>query len=468
MSVDNATRCARCGGRLDHGLCAACLQGGEDIELLERIGKGGMGEVWRGRHRRLGRDVAVKYIAEELVARPGFVGRFVREARLLARVRHPGVVAVFDAGEEEGIPFLVMELVEGSPLSARLPLPVAEVLRVGIATAEALQAAHAAGVIHRDVKPDNLLCTPDGRVVLIDFGIASAPDEAPGTLTRAGTLLGTPAFLPPEVLAGQPADARADVYALGGVLAAAATGQPPVGTLPDLPAPLDPLVRRAMAPHAARFPDMASFLVALREAAAREASHALPPEEVTLQRAAAGVLTAASGVVIGAGLRCVTPKVIQAGETQPLVMSGLEALPDGRWVSRARFEEGAVLGAVGAAALGALVWALLVGHWRRSGQLTRGERVPQVRTLALLTVLAVTWAVLRHLFVPTEGAFAPFVPVLGGGLEVLCLAFFWMGALEAARRGRSLLVEWPLLLWIGVATLPPAWSLWSWLRAWQP
>ncbi|GDX79195.1 hypothetical protein LBMAG42_10060 [Deltaproteobacteria bacterium] len=464
----SATLCVRCGAKLSAGLCAHCLGGDDEIELLERLGKGGMGEVWRGRHRRLGRDVAVKYIAEELLARPGFVGRFLREARLLARVRHPGVVAVFDAGEEEGVPFLVMELIEGGPLTARLPLPAPEALRVVIAAAEALVAAHAAGVIHRDVKPDNLLLASDGRVVLVDFGIASAPDEAPGTLTRAGALLGTPAFLPPEVLAGGAADARADVYALGGVLVQALTGQPPVGTLPELPGALDPLVRRAMAPHAARFPDMAAFLTALREAARLVNTQSLPPEEVTLQRAAAGVITAASGVVIGAALRCVTPKVIAATEAQPLVMNGLEQLPDGRFVSRARFEEGAVLGAVGAAAFATLVWALLIGHWRRSGYLTHGGRVPQVRTLALLASLALIWAILRRLVTTADGAFGPFVPVLGGGLEVLCLAFFWMGALEAARRGRSLLVEWPLFAWFGVATLPPAFALWSWLSEWRP
>ncbi len=462
------TLCARCGGDLRAGLCARCLGGDEEIELLERIGKGGMGEVWRGRHRRLGREVAVKYIAEELLVRPGFVGRFLREARLLARVRHPGVVAVFDAGEEEGVPYLVMELVEGGSLTARLPLPVPEALRIVIAAAEALAAAHAAGVIHRDVKPDNLLLASDGRVVLVDFGIASAPDEAPGTLTRAGALLGTPAFLPPEVLAGDVADARADVYALGGVLVQAITGQPPVGTLPNLPGAVDVLIRKAMAPHAARYPDMTAFLQALREAARLVNTQSLPVEEVTLQRAAAGVLTAASGVVIGAALRCVTPKVIAANEAQPLVMNGLEALPDGRFVSRARFEEGPVLGAVGAAAFAALVWALLIGHWRRSGYLTQGGRVPQVRTLALLTSLALIWAVLRRVFATSDGAFGPFVPILGGALEVLCLAFFWMGALEAARRGRSLLVEWPLLVWFSLATLPPVFALWNWLDAWVP
>lgn len=466
--MSNPTLCARCGGRLEAGLCGACLAGGEEIELLERIGQGGMGEVWRGRHRRLGREVAVKYIAEALLDRPGFAGRFLREARLLARVRHPGVVAVFDAGEEDGVPFLVMELVAGSPLGARLPLPLPEALRVVIAAAEALQAAHEAGVVHRDVKPDNLLCTPEGRVVLIDFGIATAPGEAAGTLTRAGALLGTPAFLPPEVLAGQPADVRADVYALGGVLAAAVTGQPPVGTLPELPGVVGPLVRKAMAPHGARYPDMAAFLVDLREAARQQASDTLPPEELTLQRAAAGVLTAASGVVLGAFLRCVTPKVLDADGAQPLVMLGLETLPDGRLLSRARFEEGAVLGAVGASAVGGLVWALLVGHWRRSGYLTEGGRVPQVRPLAVFASLAVIWAGLRHALVPAEGAFAPFVPVLGGGLELLCLAFFWMGALEAARRSRTVLQVWPLPFWLGVATLPPIWSLWIWLQSWKP
>ena len=464
----SATVCSRCSGDLRAGLCARCLGDTDEIELLESIGRGGMGEVWRGRHHRLGRDVAVKYIAEELLGRPGFVGRFLREARLLARVRHPGVVAVFDAGEEDGVPFLVMELIEGGPLTARLPLPVGEALRVVIAAAEALAAAHEVGVVHRDVKPDNLLVEPGGRVVLVDFSIATDPAEGPGTLTRAGGVLGTPAFLPPEVLAGAVADARADVYALGGVLVQALTGAPPVGTLPELPAGLGPLVRRAMAPHAERFPDMVSMLAGLRDAARIVSTQALPPEEVTLQRAAAGVLTAASGVVIGAVLRCVTPKVIAASEAQPLVMQGLEAMPDGRFVSRARFEEGPVLGAVGAAAFAAVVWALLVGHWRRSGYLTHGGRVPQVRSLAVVASVTLGWAIARRLIDDPDGAIGPFVPILGGILEVFCLALFWMGALEAARRGRSLLVEWPLLLWFGAATLPPVVALWTWLSEWVP
>jgi predicted Ser/Thr protein kinase len=424
--------------------------------------------VWRARHRRLGREVAVKYVAPELLARPGFAGRFLREARLLARVRHPGVVAVFDAGEEEGVPFLVMELVEGGPLTARSPLPVEEALRVAIDAGEALAAAHASGVIHRDVKPDNLLLTPSGRVVLVDFGIATAVDEAPGTLTQAGAVLGTPAFLPPEVLTGAPADERADVYALGGVLVFALTGQPPVGTLPPLPGLLDVVVRRAMAPHASRYPSMTVFLAALRDAARLHGTQSLPPEELTIQRAAAGVLTASSGVVIGAVLRCITPKVIGTGEAQPLVMNGLEQLADGRLLSRARFEEGAVLGAVGAAAFAALVWALLIGHWRRSGYLTHGGRVPQLRPLAMLSGLALAWSIVRRVVTSPDGAFGPFVPVLGGGLEVLCLAFFWMGALESARRGRSLFLDWPLLAWLGIATLPPIFALWTWLQEWTP
>lgn len=466
--MSQPTACARCGGDLRAGLCPRCLGAADELELGERIGAGGMGEVWRGHHRRLGRDVAVKYLSEALLARPGFASRFLREARLLARVRHPGVVAVFDAGEEDGVPFLVMELVEGGPLTARLPLPPAEALRVVTAAAEALAAAHAVGVIHRDVKPDNLLVTPEGRVVLVDFGLATAPDEGPGTLTQAGALLGTPAFLPPEVLAGRPTDVRADVYALGGVLAQALTGQPPVGTLPALPGSLGALVRRAMAPHDDRYPDMSSFLAALREAARQVGGGELPPEERTLQHAASGVLTAVSGAGFAAVVKCVTPKVIAAAEAEPLTMNALQPLPDGRFVSRARFEEGPILGAVGAAAIGALVWALMLRHWRQSGLLADGGRVPQVRTLWGLTFLAVGWAALRRVLATPDGALGPFVPILGGGIEVLCLGCFWMGALETARRGRPVLAEWRLVLGIVVATIPPSVALAEWLRDWTP
>ena len=191
-------------------------------------------------------------------------------------------------------------------------------------------------------------------------------------------------------------------------------------------------------------------------------------EERTLQHAASGVLTAVSGAGFAAVVKCVTPKVITAAEAEPLTMNALQPLPDGRFVSRARFEEGPILGAVGAAALGALVWALMLRHWRQSGLLADGGRVPQVRTLWGLTFLAVGWAALRRVLATPDGALGPFVPILGGGIEVLCLGCFWMGALETARRGRPVLSEWRLVLGIVVATIPPAVALAEWLRDWAP
>ncbi len=458
-----STVCARCAAPLVAGVCAGCFAGADEpFELLARIGQGGMGEVWRARHRVLGREVALKFLSEELAARPGFKARFEKEARLLARVRHPGVVEVFEVGEMEGSPYIAMALAEGRPLNELCPMPAARAVTVARELAEALGACHAAGVVHRDVKPANVIV--GARAVLVDFGIAWGEGEAAGTLTRAGMVMGTPAYVAPEVLDGRPPDARADVYALGALLHQLLTGQVPVGAL--APTPHAALIRRAMAPWEARIPDMATFAAELRAIEAAEVSGELPPEELTLQRAGAAVLTVASALMFLAALECVTPKVVS--ERQPLVMQRLEALADGRLVSYARFEVGAVLGAVGGLALGAVVWALLLGHWRRSGLLVRGGRVPQVRLLAGLVLGTVGWAALRWGLASDVLLLGPFGPVLGGLLETACLAVFWMGQLERARRGLTIPQAWPLTAWMALALVPPIVTLASYLQNWRP
>jgi serine/threonine-protein kinase len=190
--------------------------------LVERVGAGGMGEVWRAVDEVLGRTVAVKLVLPSLHTDPDFARRFLAEARAMASVHHPGVVAIHDFGETrhhgvDRVAYLVMEYVAGEPLSSVLArvgrLSAATTMDLVSQTAQALQAVHNHGIVHRDVKPANLLVRPDGSIALTDFGIALGADAM--ALTQPGTVLGTPSYISPEQVQGQPASARSDVYALG-------------------------------------------------------------------------------------------------------------------------------------------------------------------------------------------------------------------------------------------------------------
>ena len=210
------------------------------FEVISLLGKGGMGEVYRARDTRLGRDVAVKILPEGLKGDADRLARFDREARVLASLNHPGIAALYGLEDTGGAPCLVMELVPGETLAERLSrgaLPLREGLDIGRQVAEALEAAHASGVIHRDLKPANVKVTPDGRVKVLDFGLAKAfqddrPESDPGespTLTKAatreGVVLGTPAYMSPEQARGQGLDKRTDVWSFGCLLYEALTGQ---------------------------------------------------------------------------------------------------------------------------------------------------------------------------------------------------------------------------------------------------
>lgn len=185
--------------------------------LTERIAVGGMGEVWKARDKVLGRIVAVKILKEEYTGDPGFLERFRAEARHTALLNHPGIANVFDYGEEEGSAYLVMELVPGEPLSNIIEhtkrLEADRVLNIIAQTARALAAAHAQGLVHRDVKPGNLIITPDERVKVTDFGIARLADQVP--LTATGQVMGTAQYLAPEQATGQQATGSSDMYSLG-------------------------------------------------------------------------------------------------------------------------------------------------------------------------------------------------------------------------------------------------------------
>ncbi|MDQ0736678.1 protein kinase domain-containing protein [Arthrobacter agilis] len=190
---------------------------GGRFELTERIAIGGMGEVWKARDQILGRVVAIKILKEEYSGDPAFLNRFRAEARHTALLNHEGIANVFDYGEEAGSAYLVMELVPGQPLSAVIEkeqvLSPDRTLSIIGQTATALAVAHRQGLVHRDVKPGNILVLPDGRVKITDFGIARLADQVP--LTATGQVMGTAQYLAPEQATGQPATGSSDIYALG-------------------------------------------------------------------------------------------------------------------------------------------------------------------------------------------------------------------------------------------------------------
>ncbi|MFG3440411.1 protein kinase [Nonomuraea sp. NPDC047897] len=207
-------------------------QVGNRYRLVEPIGEGGMGVVWRAYDELLDRTVAVKEVRYSGVAddeRAQLNRRTIREARAAGRLDHPSVVVIHDVVEEDGRPWIVMQLVRSRSLAQvvreRGPLPAGQVAVIGWQVLDALRAAHATGVLHRDVKPENVLLADDGRVVLTDFGIASLDAEA--GLTATGGLVGTPAYMPPERLHGEPARPESDLWALGATLYAAVEGAPP-------------------------------------------------------------------------------------------------------------------------------------------------------------------------------------------------------------------------------------------------
>lgn len=190
---------------------------GGRYELESRIAIGGMGEVWKATDNVIGRTVAIKILKDEYMGDPGFLERFRAEARHAALVNHEGIANVFDYGEENGSAFLVMELVPGEALSSTLErehvLSTDATLDIVAQTAGALQAAHSAGLVHRDIKPGNLLITPDRRVKITDFGIARIADQVP--LTATGQVMGTVQYLSPEQASGHPASPATDIYSLG-------------------------------------------------------------------------------------------------------------------------------------------------------------------------------------------------------------------------------------------------------------
>ncbi len=272
-------------------------------EIAARIGAGGMGEVWRARDTRLGRDVAIKILTRTGSSDADRIRRFEVEMKAVGRLSHPNVLAVFDVGSHDGVPYLVSELLEGETLRDRLdggPLPVKLVATTAVEVAQGLAAAHAAGVIHRDLKPENVFLTRDGRVKLLDFDLAKLVEsqgpltfeglgeaETAARLTVSGIVVGTVRYMSPEQIRGAQVDHRSDIFAFGALLFEMLTGQmafrrpsaieslsatlaeDPLGRLADpspIPAEIEPILKRCLEKIPGdRFQSAADLAFQLRE-----------------------------------------------------------------------------------------------------------------------------------------------------------------------------------------------------------
>ena len=245
-------------------------------EILGPLGAGSMGEVYRARDSRLNRDVAIKVLPKVLSSEPDRLQRFEIEAKAVAALSHPNILSVFQMGTHDGAPYLVTELLEGKTLGESLrrgPLPLRQAIQFGVQIAHGLAAAHGKGIVHRDLKPENLFVTKDGRIKILDFGLAKVtpsretPTNLATTITRLGVAMGTVGYMSPEQVRGQATDNRTDIFAFGAILYEMVMGQrtfqrateadtvsailneepPPITQLtPDMPLALERVIRRCL------------------------------------------------------------------------------------------------------------------------------------------------------------------------------------------------------------------------------
>ena len=286
---------------------------------IEQIGTGGMATVWKARDTLLGRFVAIKRLLPHLAGDTEAAARFKREAQAAARLSHPGIVTVFDTGEDADGPFIVQELVDGTTLAAHLTQTGAmgsqPVIDIVSQVAAALDHAHALGVIHRDIKPANLIIESDGRVRLADFGIARTVDD-PATITTSGELVGTITYLAPEILAGRPATPATDIYSLGAVTFELLSGRPPYQA--PTPAALLEAVRSG------DVPDLRSVAPDQMSTAVSEAMAKDPVARPATAGAFAATLTGSATMVMAAAP--MTPPV-SAGSEEPTVVTERKSTP---------------------------------------------------------------------------------------------------------------------------------------------
>jgi Tol biopolymer transport system component len=339
-------------------------------EVLEPLGAGGMGEVYRARDSRLGREVAVKVLPAEFTADSGKLARFEQEARAASALNHPNIVTIYDIGSSDGRTYVGMELVSGATMRDVLadgPLATRRLLLIGAQIAQGLAPAHEAGIVHRDVKPENVMVTRDGRVKILDFGLAKLvaprPDmgsELPtaGELTQPGTVLGTVGYMSPEQVRGHPLDSRTDIFSLGSMLYEMASGSRPFrgatsaetmtailrddppALAPAVPQALERIIRRCLekAPEQ-RFQsarDLAFALEASTDSAASAAAAAGPRSRTWVRIAAAALAAFGAGLL----LRPLLPRAAAPSFSRVVRLTsgprhefGAAISPDGKWVA---------------------------------------------------------------------------------------------------------------------------------------
>src|SRR5262245_38787794 len=354
-------------------------------EILAPLGAGGMGEVYRARDSKLGREVAIKVLPQEFSRDPERLARFEREARVLASLNHPNIAAIYGLEQSDGVPFLVLELVPGFTLSERLAaggLETEEVLKIATKIAEALEYAHEKGVIHRDLKPANVKITPEETVKVLDFGLAKVLAEDPAATdpalsptmsaspTRAGMILGTAAYMSPEQARGRTLDKRSDIWAFGCVLyevlarrqafggesisdsmAAILRGEPEWNALPvETPAAVRRLLRRCLQKEPRqRLRDIGDARFEIEEALTAPAAPSPSPRVSAPSRPLAAGLLAAAILLVAAfaagawwkGIRGPVPTVWH-GELLggPTVAMGPRVSPDGQTIAFQAMVEG--------------------------------------------------------------------------------------------------------------------------------
>lgn len=272
--------------------------------IVSELGRGGMGVVYKAHDPQIDRIIALKVLREDRVTSAEFVRRFLKEAMAVGRLSHPGIVTVYDVGQDHGTIYIAMEFLQGKPLDELMEsrqFSLSEIVSIGIQTAQALQYAHQHGIIHRDIKPPNIIYSPEGSIRVTDFGIARIEDPSGHNMTQVGEILGTPRFMSPEQIMGQELDGRSDLYSLGVILYQLTTGKRPVQgeTLaaifrsitqdtpepphvlePMLPEPLSTAIMRLLAKNPAdRFADGNQLVAALKKClpAAKPAPATGPP-----------------------------------------------------------------------------------------------------------------------------------------------------------------------------------------------
>ncbi len=297
-------------------------------EILQELGKGAMGVVYKAKDPQINRTIALKILREDRVTSEDFVQRFLKEAMAIGRLSHPNIVTIYDVGQDHDTIYLAMEYLEGRPFNDIIReknLSFTEIAELAVQLAECLDYAHKKGIVHRDIKPSNIMLSPEGKVKLTDFGIARIEDPAMNQQTRAGEILGTPVYMSPEQVMGQQLDGRSDLYSLGVILYELAAGKRPYsgenlaaifraitldtpedpGTInPSMPPALASLVMKGLNKDAAqRFQTGEEMAAAYRaflkkldsDAAAREAVPKKPPYAAIISGLALIILLFSAG-----------------------------------------------------------------------------------------------------------------------------------------------------------------------------